>query len=106
MIRKAFYMEVKLDCVEEYIRLHNLIPSELKAVLQRHGVHNYSIFHHEQSHALFGYMEVENEENLLKIAEYPCARAWWKLMTQYLVCQNPEDTKAKEEPMTQVFFME
>ena len=31
MIRKAFYMEVKPGCIEEYTKAHNPIPAELKA---------------------------------------------------------------------------
>ena len=46
MIRKAFYMEVKPGCIEEYTKAHNPIPAELKEIMQNHGIHNYSIFHH------------------------------------------------------------
>ena len=106
MIRKAFYMEVKPGCIEDYTRAHNPIPQELQEIMQRHGIHNYSIFHHPESNVLFGYMEIDSEEEVRKIADYPCARAWWKRMTQYLVCRNPGDAKAREEEMTQVFYME
>ena len=106
MIRKAFYMEVKPGCIGEYTKAHNPIPQELKEVMQRHGIHNYSIFHHPESNVLVGYMEIESEEEAAKVANYPCAHAWWKRMTQYLVCRNPGDAKAREEEMKQVFFME
>ncbi|MBR2427491.1 MAG: L-rhamnose mutarotase, partial [Lentisphaeria bacterium] len=46
MIRKAFYMEVRPGHLAEYTHVHNPIPEELKAILKRHGVNNYSIFHH------------------------------------------------------------
>ena len=106
MIRKAFYMEVKPGCIEVYTKAHNPIPAELKAAMQRHGIHNYSIFHHPESNVLVGYMEIESEEEAAKMANYPFAHAWWKRMTQYLVCRNPGDAKAREEEMTQVFYME
>ena len=44
MIRKAFVMAVNPDKHAEYERRHNPIWPELKRVLKRHGVHNYSIF--------------------------------------------------------------
>ena len=106
MIRKAFYMEVKPGCIAEYTKAHNPIPEDLKDVMKKHGVHNYSIFHHPESNVLVGYMEIEDEEEVKKIASYPCAVAWWKRMTQYLVCRNTGDAKAREEEMSQVFFME
>lgn len=105
MIRKAFYMELKPGCADEYTRAHNPIPDELREVLKHHGIHNYSIFHHPESNVLFGYMEIEDEEEIRKIANYPCAKAWWKAMTKYLVSRNPDDEKAKEEEMVQLFFL-
>lgn len=105
MIRKAFYMEVKPGCLDEYYKAHNPIPQELQEIMKRHGIHNYSIFHHPENNVLFGYMEIEKEEEFKKVADYPCARAWWKRMTAYLVCKNPGDDKAREEEMTQIFFM-
>ncbi len=106
MIRKAFYMEVKPGCIETYTKLHNPIPADLQAAMERHGIHNYSIFHHPESNVLFGYMEIDSEEEAQKVAEYPFAREWWKLMTNYLVCRNPGDEKAREEEMTPVFHMD
>lgn len=106
MIRKAFFMKVKPGCIEKYTQLHNPIPDDFKTVLQKHGVHNYSIFHHPESNTIVGYMEIEDIEEIKKISSYPCAHAWWKCMTQYLECRNPGDEKAIEDEMQQVFFME
>jgi len=106
MIRKGFYMEVQPGKIAEYTRAHNPIPAELEAVMKKHGIHNYSIFHHPETNVLFGYMEIEDEEEAGKVADYPCARAWWKKMTGLLVCKNPGDEKAREDEMTRIFFME
>ncbi len=106
MIRKAFYMEVKPGRLAEYTRAHNPIPEELGAILKKHGVHNYSIFQHPGSNVLFGYLEAEDEGQLAKINDYQCCHKWWKQMTENLVCAHPGDSKAKEEPMQEVFHLD
>ncbi len=106
MIRKAFYMEVKPDRIEEYTRAHNPIPEELAAIIRRHGVHNYSIFHHPGTNVMFGYMEIESEEEFARIGDYGRCHQWWKQMTENLVCATPGADKAKEEEMKEVFHLE
>ena len=98
MIRKAFYMEVRPGKLGEYTHLHNPIPDELAAILKRHGVSNYSIFHHPATNVMFGYLEIASEAEFEKIASYECCHKWWKLMTRYLVTDSPDSAKAKEEP--------
>ena len=80
MIRKAFYMEVRPGKLGEYTHLHNPIPDELAAILKRHGVSNYSIFHHPATNVMFGYLEIASEAEFEKIASYECCHKWWKLM--------------------------
>lgn len=106
MIRKAFYLEVQPGRLEQYTQAHNPIPAELAAILKRHGVHNYSIFHHPGSNVMFAYLEAENEAELEKINDYECCHKWWKQMTENLVCASPGDLKAKEEPMREVFHLD
>ena len=61
-IRKAFVMSVNPGAEEEYEKRHNPIWPELEKVLKDHGVSNYSIFLHPETRQLFGYAEIENEE--------------------------------------------
>lgn len=90
---------------DEYQRLHNPIPRELASILEQHGVCNYSIFHHPRTNVMFGYMEIESEDKFNKIGDYECFHQWWKLMTENLVTVNSDDTKAREEPMVEIFHM-
>ena len=55
---------------------------------------------------MFGYMEIESEEEFEKIASYECCHAWWKVMTQHLVTATPDAEKANEEPMDEVFHLD
>jgi hypothetical protein len=61
-IRKAFIMSVNAGAEAEYEKRHNPIWPELEKVLKDHGVSNYSIFLHAETHQLFGYAEIESEE--------------------------------------------
>ena len=49
-IRKAFVMSVNTGAEEEYEKHHNPIWPELEKVLKDHGVSNYSIFLHPETH--------------------------------------------------------
>ena len=104
MIRKAFYMEVKPGCIEEYTKAHNPIPAELKAAMQRHGIHNYSIFHHPESNVLVGYMEIESEEEWAKQADEPINRKWWDFMADIMET-NPDNSPVCED-LHLVFHLE
>lgn len=80
MIRKAFVMSVNAGQETEYARRHQPIWAELAAVLQAHGVHNYSIFLHPETRQLFGYAEIENEARWAAIAQTEVCQRWWKFM--------------------------
>jgi L-rhamnose mutarotase len=80
MIRKAFVMSVHAGHEQEYERRHRPIWPELEQVLREHGVHNYSIFLHEETRQLFGYAEIENEAQWATIAQRPVCQKWWAHM--------------------------
>ena len=91
MIRKAFIMSVHAGKEEEYERRHRPIWAELEQVLRTHGVHNYSIFLHEESRRLFGYAEIEDEERWAAIAQTPECRKWWAHMEEVMP-SNPDNS--------------
>ena len=106
MLRKAFLTEVRPGKQEEYERRHNPIWPELRDILKAHGVHNYSIFLHEETNQLFGYVEIESEEEWNKIADYEVCQKWWKEMTQLLVSESEDSPKAKEKMLREVFHLD
>lgn len=77
-IRKAFIMSVNAGAEAEYEKRHNPIWPELEKVLKDHGVSNYSIFLHAETHQLFGYAEIESEELWASIASTMICQRWWK----------------------------
>ena len=104
MIRKAFVMSVNAGCEAEYERRHNPIWPELAATLKQHGVHNYSIFLHPESRQLFGYAEVESEEQWAAIAQTEACRKWWAHMKD-LMPSNPDDSPVAED-LSEVFHID
>ena len=51
--------------------------------MKAHGIHNYSIFYHAKTNQLFGYLEIEDEEKLEKMAENDVCKKWWPLHEKF-----------------------
>jgi L-rhamnose mutarotase len=105
MIRKAFLIKAKPGMATEYQRRHNPIWPDLEKALKYHGVSNYSIFLHEDTGSLFGYLEVEDEEKYELLAETDVCQRWWKYMTEVLFSESDESPKAKEDILKEVFHL-
>ena len=104
MIRKAFVMSVNAGCEEEYERRHRPIWQELEEVLKQHGVHNYSIFLHEETRQLFGYAETESEERWAAIADTNACRRWWRHMRDLMPANV--DASPVSVPLREVFHLD
>ncbi len=84
MQRVAFLLKVRPDRIEEYKAHHQAVWPEMRAVLQRTGWHNYSLFLREDG-LLFGYFETPVS---LQAAQEGMAREevnarWQALMSPY-----------------------
>ncbi len=104
MIRKAFAMSVDPDSQEEYQRRHSPIWPELAETLKAHGVHNYSIFLHPETHQLFGYVEVESEERWNTIAQTEVCRRWWAFMKD--IMPSHQDNSPVSVELPEVFHLD
>jgi len=101
MLRKAFIMKVASSEHAEYERRHNPIWPDLELTLRGHGVHNYSIFLDSETSTLFGYAEIESEEDWEAIARTPACQRWWKYMRDIMPCN--EDNSPQSRPLREVF---
>ena len=104
MIRKAFVMSVHPGREAEYARRHQPIWAELATVLKGHGVHNYSIFLHEETRQLFAYVEIEDEARWAAIAGTAVCQRWWKHMTEVMPA-NADHSPVSDE-LKEVFHLE
>ena len=85
MIKKAFVMKLNPSMKEEYTKRHNPLWDEMEEMLYGHGIESYSIFLHEPTNTLFGYLECRSEELLDKIPETPICKKWWDHMSDIMV---------------------
>ena len=104
MIRKAFLMTVNADAHAEYERRHRPIWEDLEAVLQSHGVSNYSIFLNAETSQLFGYAEIESEERWAAIAATDECRRWWAFMSD-IMPSNADNSPVSVE-LKEVFHLD
>jgi L-rhamnose mutarotase len=66
-------------------------------------VHNYSIFFDEETHTLFGYVEIESEEKWNAIANTEICKKWWDFMADCMET-NP-DNSPKSSNLEEVFHI-
>ena len=103
MARKAFKMQLHRGFEEEYKRRHDNLWPELKQLLKQNGIRDYSIYLDEDTHTLFGVMEVENPELLEKMAENPVMKKWWAYMKD-IMDANPDNSPVSI-PLREVFYL-
>jgi L-rhamnose mutarotase len=73
-------MSVHAGADTECHKRHNPIWPELEKVLKGHGVLNYSIFLHTETHQLFGYAEIESEEQWAPVGLTETCQGCWQHM--------------------------
>jgi L-rhamnose mutarotase len=106
MIRKAVLFQARPGMAAEYERRHNPIWPELEQALKAYGARNYSIFLHEETGQLFGYVEIEDEARFQQIAQTDVCRRWWRYMTEVLVCESDDSPKGQETMLREVFHLD
>lgn len=100
-MRRAFRMQLHAGFAEEYKRRHDALWPELKALLKKSGVHEYSIFLDEATNMLFGIMEVEDTIKLDGLPEDPVMKKWWAFMRD--IMDTHEDNAPVTVPLMEVF---
>jgi L-rhamnose mutarotase len=73
-------LSVRAGADTECHKPHNPIWPELEKVLKGHGVLNYSIFLHTETHQLFGYAEIESEEQWVPVGLTEACQGCWQHM--------------------------
>jgi len=97
-------MKLFKGCGEEYLRRHNEIWLELKELLKRSGIAEYSIFLDRETNILFAYLTIENSEELEKLPHAPVMKKWWEHMKD--IMETNEDNSPVSSPLVEVFNLE
>ncbi|GII31785.1 L-rhamnose mutarotase [Planotetraspora mira] len=75
MQRIALRTRLKADAVDEYEKVHAVIPEDLDAALREGGVHTWRIW--RDGLDLFHYVEVDDYESLQRfLRDSPADQAW------------------------------
>ncbi len=104
MRRHAFKMKLKPGFEEEYERRHDEVWPELKRVLEKAGVRDYSIYLDAESLTLFAFQRLEDDNKAEELPQNPIVKKWWKYMAEIM------DTNPDQSPVTttlrEVFHMD
>jgi L-rhamnose mutarotase len=76
MERVGIYFRLKPGIGEEYKKRHDEIWPEMTKALNQAGIHNYSIWNHEEM--LFAYFEVEDFNNAQSILDNNSVYIQWR----------------------------
>jgi len=103
MARRAFTMKLFPGFEEEYKKRHENLWPELKALLEKTGVREYSIFLDETSLTLFGVMKVEDPALMQQLPEHPVMKKWWAYMRD--IMETNPDNSPVSVPLKEVFYL-
>jgi L-rhamnose mutarotase len=104
MKRYAFKMKLFPGNKEEYARRHNAIWPELKALLSKTGVRDYTIFLDEETNTLFAVQSQEGETSSQDLGTNPIVQKWWKYMAD--IMETNPDNSPVSIPLTELFHMD
>jgi L-rhamnose mutarotase len=103
MVRRAFKMQLHPGFQEEYKKRHDALWPELKDLLKKSGIRDYSIFLDESTNTLFGVMHVEDPALLRTMPEHPVMKKWWAFMRD--IMDSNTDNSPVSVPLKEVFYL-
>jgi L-rhamnose mutarotase len=99
----AFKMKLKKGHQAEYKRRHDEIWPELKELLKRSGVYDYSIFLDEETDTLFAVQKVKGDGGSQELGKEPAVQRWWDYMADIMEV-NPDHSPVSI-PLKQLFYL-
>ena len=104
MKRFGFKMKLKPGFKEEYKKRHSEIWPELRELLKKSGVSDYSIFLDEETNILFAVQKQSGDQSSQDLGKTTIVQKWWAYMADIM------DTNPDNSPVTialeEVFYME
>lgn len=94
---------LKPGCQAQYKLRHDHLWPELRDLLKSSGVRSYSIFLDSETHALFSYMEVPENNKIDELPGQVIMQKWWDSMKDLMECN--EDHSPKSWPLQEMFFL-
>ena len=103
MKREAFKMYLKPGCEAEYEKRHAAIWPELKALLSKNGVSDYSIFWDQETNVLYA-VQKNDGAGSQDMGDNEIVKKWWDYMAD-IMAVNPDNSPVSI-PLEEVFYME
>ncbi len=103
MQRVAFKMKLFKGQEAEYRRRHDVLWPELKELLDKTGIHDYSIFLDESTNSLFGVLKIADQRNLDELPNHPVMKKWWAYMKD--IMETNLDNSPVSVPLQEVFYL-
>jgi L-rhamnose mutarotase len=103
-MRVAFKMKLNNGFEEEYKKRHDELWPELKTLLEKTGIKDYSIFLDEETNFLFAYLTIDDVSKLDDLPNEAIMRKWWNYMKD--IMETNEDGSPKSISLKEVFHLE
>jgi L-rhamnose mutarotase len=103
-MRVAFKMKLNNGFEEEYKKRHDELWPELKTLLGKTGIKDYSIFLDEETNFLFAYLTIDDVSKLDDLPNEAIMRKWWNHMKD--IMETNEDDSPKSIALKEVFYLE
>jgi len=91
MKRVAFKMKLKPGFKEEYKRRHSALWPEMKEIIKKTGVSDYSIFLDEETNILFAVQKESGTQSSQDIGDNVVVKKWWDYMADIMEV-NPDNS--------------
>ncbi len=104
MNRLAFKMKLYPNQKEEYKKRHSELWPELRQLLKKAGVSEYSIFLDEETNTLFAFQKTDGAAGSQELAQNPIVKRWWAFMAD-LMETNPDNSPVSVA-LPELFYMD
>ena len=104
MEKIAFKMKLKPGKKDEYIRRHYFIWPELKDILKKHRIKDYSIFLDEKTDTLFAVQIKSGDNDSQQLGSDEVVKKWWAYMAD--IMETNEDNSPVSNPLINVFHLD
>jgi L-rhamnose mutarotase len=104
MTRRAFRMQLKDGCANEYRKRHDALWPEMRKELEEAGIQDYSIFLDETTGSLFAVQKLNAHHAVQALPARAIVRKWWEYMAD-LMQTNPDGSPVAKV-LTEVFHMD
>jgi|SRR5580692_6697259 L-rhamnose mutarotase len=103
MARIAFKMMINEGAEAEYKRRHDQLWPELKELLKKTGIRDYSIFHDPETNCLFAYLVIDEASGLDSLPTVIIMKKWWSHMKD--IMKTNEDDSPVSISLKEVFYL-